>query len=113
MGRNAERIPADQNGARLLVLMEPQEEVREADDGARPLVALAPNRLGQGVIGAMREGVAVDDEKGLGHRSLEGLTRDLPSKGWSRALAPGAGMRLARRRATGNMPDCSSGPACK
>jgi hypothetical protein len=39
IGRRIQRVPAHQHGAGLLVLVEPQEQIREADDGAAALVA--------------------------------------------------------------------------
>ena len=39
IGRLVERVPGDQHRARLLRLIEPQQEVGEADDGAGGLVA--------------------------------------------------------------------------
>ena len=34
VGRRVERVPADQHGARLLGLVEPQQKIGEAEDGA-------------------------------------------------------------------------------
>jgi hypothetical protein len=65
--RSIERIPADDDCTRLLALVEPQQEVPEADDGAGALVAFAPDRLRQGVIGAMGERVAIDHQERTAH----------------------------------------------
>src|SRR4051794_21404625 len=62
--RGAERVPADQYGARTLTLVQPQQEIGEADDGAATVIPSSPDRFGQGVVGAVGEVVAVDDEQG-------------------------------------------------
>src|SRR3712207_7534127 len=54
---------SDEHRARLLVLMEPNQKVGEADDGAGSFVAPAQDRLRQSVIGAVRERVAVDQDR--------------------------------------------------
>src|SRR5438270_2734850 len=63
VGRYGERVPGDEDGARLLRVPEPQEHVREADDRARGPALGAADRLRQRVVGAVREGVAVDGEE--------------------------------------------------
>jgi hypothetical protein len=47
-----------------------QQQIREAKDSTATLVDLAPDRLRQGVIRAVREGVAVYDEQGPGHAAI-------------------------------------------
>ena len=47
--------------------MEAQEIVGEAENGARALVAAAASGLGQRVIGAMGEGIAINDQEGRTH----------------------------------------------
>ena len=42
---------------------EAKKEVCEADNGAAPFVAVPPYGLGEGVIGPMRKGIAVDDQE--------------------------------------------------
>jgi hypothetical protein len=74
VGRAAERVPANQDGSRPLAVVEPDQEIGEADDGTAALVAGAPDRFRQRVIGAMREGVAVDDEERPGHALLLRVT---------------------------------------
>jgi hypothetical protein len=61
LGRHFEGVPADQNRPRPLRIVEAQQQVGKPDDSAGTLAALALNALGQGVIGPMRKGVAVDD----------------------------------------------------
>src|SRR5256714_7219300 len=63
VGRHGERVPGDEDGARLLRVPEPEQHVREADDRARGATLGAADRLRQGVVGAVREGVAVDGEE--------------------------------------------------
>jgi hypothetical protein len=41
-----------------------QQEIGEADDGAATVIPSSPDRFGQGVVGAVGEVVAVDDEQG-------------------------------------------------
>ena len=63
IGRLIERVPADQNGARMLVPEEPQQEIGETDDRAAAAAVAAPDRLRQAVIRPVREGISVDDEQ--------------------------------------------------
>jgi hypothetical protein len=44
--------------------MEPQQEIGEAQDGTGRLAPAPEDRLRQRVIGAVREGIAVDDQEG-------------------------------------------------
>jgi hypothetical protein len=74
VGRAAERVPADQHGARPLAVVEPDQEIGETDDRPAALVAGAADRFRQRVIGAVREGVAVDDEQWPGHALLLNVT---------------------------------------
>src|SRR6185295_16227980 len=50
-----------------LGLVEPQQEVGEADNCAAALVAAPSDGLWQRVVGAMCKRVAVDDKEGAGH----------------------------------------------
>lgn len=63
--RAVQGVPADNNGPGLLRPVEPQQEVREADDGAPS--TLTAYGLGEPVIGAMRERIAVDDQQRSDH----------------------------------------------
>ena len=63
IGRRIQRVPADEHGPRLLLRVKAQQEIRETDDRAAAFAAASPYRLGQRVIGAMRERVAVDHEQ--------------------------------------------------
>jgi hypothetical protein len=56
------RLPAHQHGTWLLALVEAKQEIGEAHDSAGTLVTAAANSLGQRVIGAMRKGIAIDNE---------------------------------------------------
>src|SRR5213078_1626761 len=67
VGRRAYRVPADQNGAGVLGVIEPQQDVGKADDRPTAAVAAAADRLRQAMIGAMAERIAVYDEQGPGH----------------------------------------------
>ena len=49
---------------RPLLVDQPQQEVRKADDRASRLAANPHDRLRQTVVGAVRKGIAVDDEQG-------------------------------------------------
>src|ERR1051325_7297531 len=77
VGRVAERIPADQNRARLLRLPEPKEHVREADDAAEP------DRLRHPVVGRVRERISIDDEERLHNdtrsSSIRAISRSVAS----------------------------------
>ena len=100
-GRRVERVPADEDRARLLALVEPQEEIREADDRAAALVAAAPDGLRQRVIGPVREGIAVDDEE----RAAQGKPVSPPS---SPSPAPSSRpWRACARRSSSRAPSCS------
>jgi hypothetical protein len=48
-------IPANEHGTRTLCLVEPQQEVGKADDGAGALATAPNDRLRNAVICAMRE----------------------------------------------------------
>src|SRR5262249_54944787 len=60
ISRHFERVPGDQHGARLLGLVDPQQEIGEAEQRARRTLLARQDRLRQRVIGAPRERVAVD-----------------------------------------------------
>jgi hypothetical protein len=64
VGRLVKGIPTHQHCPRLLGLVELQEKVRKAQDGAGTLAARAPDGLGQAVVSAMRERVAIDHQQG-------------------------------------------------
>jgi hypothetical protein len=72
LGRDVQRVPADQDRSRLLRLIKAQEkvhdirrsEVSESHDGAAAFTVLPQNGLGQRMVGAMCEGVPVHDEQG-------------------------------------------------
>jgi hypothetical protein len=68
--RRVKAIPAHEHGARLLACIEAQQVVRETHDRAAAAITLAPNRLRQGVIGAVGKGIAVNDQKRIAHASL-------------------------------------------
>jgi hypothetical protein len=63
VGLRLQRVPSDQHRSRLLAAVKLQQPIGKAENGAGRLVAVTPDRLGQGVIRAMRKGIAVDDEK--------------------------------------------------
>jgi hypothetical protein len=73
VGRRAQRVPADQDRARPLAFVEAEQDVGEAENRAAAAVAGAADRFRQRVVGAVREGIAVDDEEGRarlsGHRA--------------------------------------------
>ena len=47
IGRRVKRVPADEHGARLLGLVEAQQDIGEADDGAGAFAAAPQNGLRQ------------------------------------------------------------------
>ena len=61
--RRLQAVPADDHRARLLRIVEADEDVGEAHDGAGALAVGAPNGLGHGVVRAMREAVAVERQQ--------------------------------------------------
>ena len=69
VGRNEERVPADDDGARLLGLPEAQEHRHEPDQRVGRPAVVTPERARQGVEGAVGERVAVDGEQ-RPHRSV-------------------------------------------
>ena len=71
IGLRFQRVPCHEHRARLLREIEPQQEIREADDGARLLAAASQDRLRQRVIGAVGEIIAVDHQQ----RPVAGLRR--------------------------------------
>ena len=60
-----ERVPADEHRPRLLAVPEAQQEVRESEQRVARLPLRAAEGLGQGVVGAVGERVAVDHEQRL------------------------------------------------
>src|SRR5947209_15444313 len=77
--RCIKRIPADEHRTRAFALAEPDQEIGEADNRAGAFFALAQNRLRQRVIGAMREGIAVDDEEGRARRLQRAICHGVSS----------------------------------
>src|SRR5262249_6434513 len=69
VGWRPERIQADDYAPWPVALIEPQQEIGEPDNRAAAAVAAPPDRFGQGVIGAVRERIAVDDKQRSGHES--------------------------------------------
>jgi hypothetical protein len=55
IGRRFVGVPSDQHGARLLLAIEPQQEIGETQNGTGRLVVLAANAFRQRVTGAMRK----------------------------------------------------------
>src|SRR5262249_60333815 len=60
VGFRFERIPADEHCARPLGAIELQQAIGETEDRARRPPAIAVDRLRQRMVGAVREGIAVD-----------------------------------------------------
>ena len=58
-----ERVPADKDGARLFLAIEPQQDVGEPEDCTGRLVAAPQNVFRQSVIHAVRERIPVDYQK--------------------------------------------------
>ncbi len=63
VGRRLQRIPADEHCARPLGAVELQQPIGEAKNGAGGPAAIAQDIFRQRVVGAMRERIAVDDQK--------------------------------------------------
>jgi hypothetical protein len=63
VGRDIERIPPYEHGARPLVLDDSQQEVGEANDRAGRLAADAFNRLGQTVVRPVGKRIAIHNEQ--------------------------------------------------
>ncbi len=63
VSRDIERIPGDKHGARLLFAVEAQQHVGKAEDGSGRSSPLPQYRFRQGVVGAMREGIAIDHQQ--------------------------------------------------
>ena len=63
VGGDVERVPADEDRSRPLVLPEAQQHVREADEGVARTAVRSSHRLRERVVGAVREGVTVHDEE--------------------------------------------------
>src|SRR6202020_2527371 len=61
--RRVQAVPSNNNGARPLIAVEPQQKIGEADNGASRLAVAAANGFWQRVVRSMGEGVAVDDEQ--------------------------------------------------
>lgn len=80
MRRSIERVPADDDCTRLLAVIEPHEEVPEADDGAGTFVAFAPDRLRQRVIGPMGKRVAIDHQERAVHTRRSAVSSTVSSE---------------------------------
>ena len=63
VGRNRERVPADERRARLLLLPEPDEQVADAGEEAGRAAVRPADRLRQRVVRPVRERVPVDDQE--------------------------------------------------
>ena len=63
VGLRFERVPADQHRARLLGAIKLQQAIGETEDCARRPSAIAADRLRQRMIGAVREGIAVNRQQ--------------------------------------------------
>src|ERR1700722_3786279 len=61
--RRTERVPADQYRAWLFTVIEAQQEIGKARDRATAAVAGPPYRFRQIVVGAVPEGVTVNDKE--------------------------------------------------
>ncbi len=86
VGRDEERVPADDHRPRLLGLPEAEQHVGEAGEQVPGLAVRAPDRPRQRMEGPVRERVAVDDEqrcKGRGfsrvhfRRALTSASREM------------------------------------
>ncbi len=63
VGRDFERVPRDDHRARLFLAVKTQKEIGKTENRAGRFSSAAQDGLWQCVIGAVREGIAVDDEK--------------------------------------------------
>jgi hypothetical protein len=63
VSRRLKRVPADQHRARPLGAIKLQQAIGKAENGAGGPVAIAPDVFRQSVVGAMREGITVDDKQ--------------------------------------------------
>ena len=69
VGGGFQRIPGDQHRARLLFAIEAQEHIRKAEDGAGGLAAAPQDGFRQSMIGAVCEGITIDDQqRSAGHK---------------------------------------------
>jgi hypothetical protein len=55
VGGHLQCVPCDEHGARLLVSIEPEEQIGKAENGTGRLAAAPQNCFRQGVVGAMGE----------------------------------------------------------
>ena len=89
--RRVERVEADEHGTRLLLVPEPDEHVREADDHVRGPTLCAADLLRERVVRAMGERVAVDGEQRLhsvaSSRAISAISRSVASCAASRGSA--------------------------
>lgn len=65
VGSDFQRVPGDEHGARLLLAVEAQQHIGKTENGTRRLAAAPQDGFRQGVIGAMREGIPIDDQQRL------------------------------------------------
>ena len=63
IGRRPLSVPRDQHRARPFRPVEPQQHIGKAENGAGRLAAAPQDRFRQGVIGAVRERIAVDHQQ--------------------------------------------------
>ena len=63
VGRSSKRVPSDEHRARPLRLIEAQQHIGEAEDRASRFVTIPQDVFWKRMIGAVREGVAVDDKQ--------------------------------------------------
>jgi MFS family permease len=83
-------VPPNQHGARLLGVVQAKKEISEAQDRARTFIAPPPNRLWKGVIGAVREGVAINNQQQASRRHrFRNQSRILKSRLISSEVASG------------------------
>jgi hypothetical protein len=61
--RRVQAVPSNNNGARPLIRVEPQQEIGEAEYRASCIAIAAANGFRQRVVRSMGEGVAVDDQQ--------------------------------------------------
>ena len=63
VGRDFERVPGDDHGARLFLAVKTQKEIGKTENRAGRFSSAPQDGLWQCVIGAVRKGIPVDDEK--------------------------------------------------
>src|SRR5262249_15737292 len=68
VGRFSERIPAHEDGTRAFGLVEPKEQIGEAEGRAAALITSSANSFGQRVIRAVGKGIAINHQKRASQR---------------------------------------------